>query len=73
MCHELYNYKFILRLVFPFPWFITGGAHRIPSGLPEIYHDGFNGCIASITVNNRPLNLTKDRQSHGSAEYCTDL
>ena len=50
-----------------------GGAHRVPSGLPQLYHEGFTGCLSSVTVNDRTLNLVTDRQSHGSVEFCEEV
>ncbi|KAK3873150.1 hypothetical protein Pcinc_021789, partial [Petrolisthes cinctipes] len=38
-----------------------GGSPKIPDGLPTAYYQGFQGCIDSIQVENRDLNLLRQR------------
>ncbi|CAL4097372.1 unnamed protein product, partial [Meganyctiphanes norvegica] len=49
-----------------------GGAPEIPPGLPSAYYHGFRGCVDSIQVENRDLNIV----SHGDARlinYCSEM
>jgi len=50
--------------------FFSGGARRLPSGLPQTYDEGFTGCIEYVLIDNEKLDLVENRESHGSVEFC---
>lgn len=50
----------------------TGGSPKMPRGLPPAYYQGFRGCIDSIQVENRDLNLV----THGDSpliRFCDEM
>lgn len=50
----------------------TGGSPKMPRGLPPAYYQGFRGCIDSIQVENRDLNLV----THGDSSlvrFCDEM
>ncbi|XP_064092109.1 agrin-like isoform X6 [Macrobrachium nipponense] len=49
-----------------------GGSPNVPDGLPHAYYQGFRGCIDSVQVENRELNLV----THGDSQqvrFCDEM
>lgn len=48
-----------------------GGSPKMPDGLPRAYYQGFHGCIDSVQVENRDLNLV----THGDTplHFCNEM
>lgn len=44
-----------------------GGAPNLPNGLPIAYQQGFRGCIQSVKINYKYLDLLK---TPGTLQYC---
>jgi hypothetical protein len=48
----------------------AGGSGNPPEGLKGAYHEGFVGCIDTVFVNRRPLNLVTDRENFNPLNHC---
>ena len=49
-----------------------GGSRNPLYGLPDSYYQGFDGCIASVSVDNIQANLGEHRISPGQVSFCDE-
>lgn len=50
---------------------ILGGAPVLPSGFPNSYYKGFEGCIQKIAVNAKPIDMLA-KNDINKIQFCHD-
>ena len=48
----------------------TGGSRVQLKGLPDAYKTGFIGCVNHMKIDDRNVDMIKDRDEHGAIAYC---